>query len=80
MTIVLIACGFLVVSAATIAVLFLRFVRKLKQAREAMAQSEERLRLTLRASAVGVCSWDIAANLVSADENCALAVGIGPLE
>jgi len=76
MTIVLVACGFLVVSAATIAVLLsLRFVRKLKQAREELAQSEERLRLTVHASGVAVWSWDIAANIMTADENCAILFG-----
>ncbi len=50
-------------------------VRKLQQAREALAQSEERLRLTLRSSGVAVWSWDIARNLIEADESCSAQFG-----
>ena len=39
---------------------------KLKQAREALAQSEERLRLTLRSARIGVWSREIAANIIEA--------------
>jgi PAS domain S-box-containing protein len=44
-------------------------------AREALAQSEERLRLTLRSSGVAVWTWNIAANSVEADENCSVQFG-----
>ncbi len=45
-------------------------------AREALAQSEERLRLTLRSSGVAVWSWNIAANIVEADESCSVQFGL----
>jgi PAS domain S-box-containing protein len=50
-------------------------IRKLQTARDALAQTEERLRLTLRSSGVAVWSWDIAANMVEADENCSVQFG-----
>jgi PAS domain S-box-containing protein len=40
------------------------------------AQAEERLRLTLRSSGVAVWSWDIARNVVEADENCSVQFGL----
>jgi PAS domain S-box-containing protein len=54
----------------------LRTIRRLRQAREALAQTEERLRLTLLSARIGVFSWDIAANIVEADENCAVLLGV----
>ena len=51
-------------------------IRKLQQAREALAQSEERLRLTLRSSGVAVWSWNIVANIIEADENCSVQFGL----
>ena len=45
-------------------------------AREALAQTEERLRLTLRSSGVSVWSWEIAANIIEADENSSLLFGL----
>src|SRR5580658_7640127 len=79
MTIILVGCAVVVVSGATLAVLlFLRFIRKLKLAREALAQSEERLRLTLHASGFAVWSWDITANIITADENCSILFGLPP--
>ncbi len=51
-------------------------IRKLQQAREALAQTEERLRLTLRSSGVAVWSWDIVANIIEADENCSVQFGL----
>jgi len=50
--------------------------KQLDQTRDILAQSEERLRLTLRSSGVAVWSWDIAANAVEADENCAVQFGL----
>ncbi len=51
-------------------------LRRLQQTQNALAQSEERLRLTLRSSGIGVWSWDIAPNIVEADENNAVLFGI----
>jgi PAS domain S-box-containing protein len=45
-------------------------------ARENLTHVEERLRLTLRSSGVAVWSWDIAANVVEADENCSVQFGL----
>jgi PAS domain S-box-containing protein len=50
--------------------------RKLQQARQALADSEERVRLTLRSSGIAVWSWDIVANIIEADENCAALYGL----
>ncbi len=44
--------------------------------REQLVQSEERLRLTLRASGVAVWNWEIASNVVTADENCSVQFGL----
>jgi two-component system sensor histidine kinase/response regulator len=44
--------------------------------RQALAQSEERMRLTLRSSGVAVWDWNIHANAVTADENCAIQLGV----
>jgi len=79
MTVILVVCAVLVVAAATTAVLlFLRFIRKLQQAREALAQSQERLSLTLHASGVAVWSWDIATSTITPDENCSAVFGLPP--
>ncbi len=45
-------------------------------AREILASTEERLRLTLRSSGIGVWSWEIAQNIVEADENCSVLFGL----
>jgi PAS domain S-box-containing protein len=45
-------------------------------AREALAQSEERLRLTLLSSGIAVWNWDIATDVITADENCAIQFGL----
>jgi len=50
--------------------------RKLEQARQALAQSEERVRLTLRSSGIAVWSWDIVPNIIEADENCSELFGL----
>ena len=51
-------------------------IRELQQAREALAQSEERLRLTVRSSGIGVWSWEIETDTVETDENCAVLYGL----
>jgi K+-sensing histidine kinase KdpD len=53
-------------------------VRKFEAAREALAQSVERLRLALRSSGIAVWSWEIAPNVVTADENCSVLFGLPP--
>jgi len=45
-------------------------------ARDKLAQAEERLHLTLRSSGVAVWNWDIARNIVEADENCSAQFGL----
>jgi PAS domain-containing protein len=54
----------------------LKSIGKLRTALNNLAQTEERLRLTLRSSGIGVWSWDIAANVVEADENNAALFGL----
>ena len=78
MTNIAIVCGALAVSGATVAFLLFRFIRKLRQAREALAQSQERLSLTLHASGVAVWSWDIATSIITTDENCSAVFGLPP--
>jgi PAS domain S-box-containing protein len=48
----------------------------LRAAANALAESEERLRLTLRSSGVAVWSWEIASNVVTADDNCSTQFGL----
>jgi PAS domain S-box-containing protein len=45
-------------------------------AQEALAQTEERLRLTLHSTGIGVWSWNIAPDIVEADENCSVLFGL----
>src|SRR3984957_16834932 len=54
----------------------LRTIRKLQKAQDALAQAEERLRLTLRSSGIGVWNWNIAPNVVEADEHCSVLFGV----
>ena len=51
-------------------------LRNLQEAREALAQSEERLRTTVRSSGIGIWNWDIVRNLVEGDENCCFLYGV----
>jgi PAS domain S-box-containing protein len=53
-----------------------RSARKSLNAEEALSQSEERLRLTLHSSGVAVWNWEIASNVITADENCAILFGL----
>ena len=46
-----------------------RTERAFEAARQALVRSEERLRLTLHASEIGIWSWQIVADIVEADEN-----------
>ena len=54
----------------------LAIIRKLRQARNALAQTEERLQLAPHSSGIGVWSLDIAQNIIEADENCAVLFGL----
>jgi PAS domain S-box-containing protein len=56
----------------------LRNIGNLQQAREALAQSEERLRLTLRSAGIAVWSRDIGPNIIEADEHCSVLFGLPP--
>src|SRR5579863_2323080 len=51
-------------------------VRKLQQTRDALATTEERSLLTLRASGIAVWSWQIAPNIIEADENSSVLFGL----
>ena len=51
-------------------------VLKLGQARQELAESQERLSLTVRCAGIGVWSWDIAANVITADANCSILFGL----
>jgi PAS domain S-box-containing protein len=44
--------------------------------RENLANTEERLRLTLRSSGIAVWSWDIQRNIIESDDNCAIMFGL----
>ncbi|HYL37400.1 MAG TPA: diguanylate cyclase [Bryobacteraceae bacterium] len=50
--------------------------RNLQQTQKALSQTEARLNLALRSSGIGVWSWDIAPNIVQADENCSALFGL----
>ena len=50
--------------------------RKLREARESLAETEERLGLTLKSTGVSVWSWNILSNTIQGDENAAAQFGI----
>jgi PAS domain S-box-containing protein len=52
-----------------------RLMQDAMAAREALAQSEERLRLTLHSSGIAVWTWNIVTNIIEADENCSVQFG-----
>jgi diguanylate cyclase (GGDEF)-like protein len=66
----------LIVALTIIAVLRFWFIRKFAQARQALAQSQERLSLILRASQIAVWNWEIAPNILTGDENCSVLCGL----
>ncbi|MGA2740227.1 MAG: response regulator [Bryobacteraceae bacterium] len=45
---------------------------------ESLGQSEERRRLALHSSGIGVWSWEITPNAVAGDENCSVLFGLPP--
>ena len=69
--------GALIVLAVGV-LLLVRSVRKLRQAREALARSQERLTLTLHASGIGVWTWDMLKDVITVDENCSVLFGLPP--
>ena len=46
------------------------------EAWEALAQTEERLRLTLHSTGIAVWTWNVAANTIDSDENCSVLFGL----
>lgn len=50
--------------------------RKLQRALEELVQTEERLGFTLQSSGIAVWSWDIAADIIEADENSSKLFGL----
>jgi PAS domain S-box-containing protein len=55
-------------------------IQKLQQARQEISQTEERLRLALRSSGIGVWNWNITADTVEADQNCLALFGLADAE
>jgi PAS domain S-box-containing protein len=53
-------------------------VERLKRAQQALAHSEERIRLTVRFSGIAIWNWDVIENTVSADENACVLFGLPP--
>ena len=73
--------GTVVISSFTAIVLGLTILTSLADRRfseqgSKLQQSEERLRLLLHSTEIAVWSWDIAANNVESDENCAAQFGL----
>src|SRR5579862_41825 len=54
----------------------LSYREELETAQESLGQSEDRLRFTLHSSGVALWNWEIAANVVTADENCSVLFGL----
>ena len=57
-----------------------RMIRKLRQTREALSQTEERLRLTIQSTGIAVWNWEIAPDVITADQNCSTLFGLPPGE
>ena len=55
-------------------------IQKLQQARQEISQTEERLRLALRSSGIGVWNWNVTADTVEADQNCLALFGLAGTE
>jgi PAS domain S-box-containing protein len=51
-------------------------IRELQQARDTLEKTEERIRFTLRSAGIAVWSWQIAPNIIEADENCSVQFGL----
>ncbi len=70
--------GALIVSLIAAAILLIRAFLKLRQARQALSASQERLALTLHYSGIAVWSWEIATNAITSDNNCSILFGLPP--
>jgi hypothetical protein len=64
------------VCVATLGGLMRRSILKVGQTLGALAQTEERLRLTLRFSGLAVWSWGFGPDTIEADENCSVLFGL----
>ena len=64
------------VGVATLGGLMRRNILKVGQTLGALAQTEERLRLTLRFSGLAVWSWGFGPDMIEADENCSVLFGL----
>ncbi len=51
-------------------------IRKLRETAEALAKTEERLRLTVQSARLAVWSWNIKENVLDSDDNCAIHYGL----
>jgi len=49
---------------------------QLHQVQESLAQARERVRLTMHAAGISVWSWDLARNVLEADNNCSILFGL----
>jgi two-component system sensor histidine kinase/response regulator len=56
----------------------LSYAWKLEAACEALADSEERLRVTLHSTGIAVWSWEIPPDVITGDKNCAALFGLPP--
>ncbi len=54
----------------------LAIAQKFQHAQKELAQSEERLRLTVHSSGIAVWNWEFALNVISGDENCSAMFGL----
>ena len=66
----------LIVALTIIVFVRFRFLRSLEQAQQALAESQERLSLTLRSPQIAVWSWEIVRNAITADDNCSVLFGL----
>ena len=64
------------VTAASAVIRSIESRKRAEQIDDLLAQSQERLTLMLRASGIGVWSWETAADIITADENCSMLFGL----
>jgi PAS domain-containing protein len=69
--------GTLSIAGASLIILSLTILTSfVQQTRAALAQSEERLGLTLRSAGIAVWTWEIASNVVTADDSASMQFGL----